>query len=159
MVDEKTKKEVKRIFALSRQDIYFMVIILMLGINMAFNFSLIEPVRQIQEAIKDDVAYQTKQAVERLAEFEQNVTITEARREAQFVMAFDAILQDSDEELDKLKQIAVSIANKSNITLSAQTLADDYTFENGTVTYPNGSKLNVIDIFREKQPLLIQDND
>ena len=49
MVDD----AVKRVFALSRQDIYFMIIIVMLGINMAFNFSLVEPVRNIQEAIKE----------------------------------------------------------------------------------------------------------
>ena len=49
MVDD----AVKRVFALSRQDIYFIVIILMLAVNMAFNFSLVEPVREIQEAIKE----------------------------------------------------------------------------------------------------------
>ena len=43
----------KKIFALSKQDIYFIVIILMLAVNMAFNFSLVEPVREIQEAIKE----------------------------------------------------------------------------------------------------------
>ena len=49
MVDD----AVKRVFALSRQDIYFIIIILMLGINMAFNFSLVDPLRNIQEAIKE----------------------------------------------------------------------------------------------------------
>ena len=49
MVDD----AVRRVFALSRQDIYFIIIILMLGINMAFNFSLVEPIRNIQEAIKE----------------------------------------------------------------------------------------------------------
>lgn len=51
MVD---KDEVKRVVSLSRQDIYFIVIILMLAVNMAFNFSLVEPVRNIQQAIKDE---------------------------------------------------------------------------------------------------------
>ena len=50
MVDD----AVKRVFALSRQDIYFIVIILMLGVQMAFNFSLIEPLRDIQERIEHD---------------------------------------------------------------------------------------------------------
>ena len=50
MVDD----AVKRVFALSRQDIYFIIIIVMLGVNMAFNFSLVEPVRNIQQAIKDE---------------------------------------------------------------------------------------------------------
>ena len=36
MVDD----AVRRVFALSRQDIYFIIIILMLAVNMAFNFSL-----------------------------------------------------------------------------------------------------------------------
>ena len=40
MVD---KDEVKRVFSLSRQDIYFIIIIVMLGVQMAFNFSLVEP--------------------------------------------------------------------------------------------------------------------
>ena len=50
MVDD----AVKRVFALSRQDIYFIVIILMLAVNMAFNFSLLEPIRNIQEAIREE---------------------------------------------------------------------------------------------------------
>jgi hypothetical protein len=50
MVDD----SVKRVFALSRQDIYFIIIILMLAVNMAFNFSLVEPIRNIQEAIKQE---------------------------------------------------------------------------------------------------------
>jgi hypothetical protein len=50
MVDD----AIKRVFALSRQDIYFMIIILMLGVQMAFNFSLIEPIRDIQERIEHD---------------------------------------------------------------------------------------------------------
>ena len=50
MVDD----AVKRVFALSRQDIYFIVIILMLGVQMAFNFSLIEPLRDIQERIEHE---------------------------------------------------------------------------------------------------------
>lgn len=50
MVDD----SVKRIFALSKQDIYFIVIIIMLGINMGFNFSLVEPVRDVQDAIHEE---------------------------------------------------------------------------------------------------------
>ena len=45
MVDD----AVKRVFALSRQDIYFIIIILMLGVQMAFNFSLIEPVETFRK--------------------------------------------------------------------------------------------------------------
>ena len=48
MVDD----AVRRVFALSRQDIYFMIIIVMLGVQMAFNFTLIEPIREIQERIE-----------------------------------------------------------------------------------------------------------
>ena len=50
MVDD----AVKRVFALSRQDIYFIVIIVMLAVNMGFNFSLLEPIRNIQEAIREE---------------------------------------------------------------------------------------------------------
>ena len=50
MVDD----AVKRVFALSRQDIYFIIIIVMLGVQMAFSFSLIEPIRNLQEAIRDE---------------------------------------------------------------------------------------------------------
>ena len=50
MVDD----AVKRVFALSRQDIYFIVIIVMLGVQMAFNLSLVEPLRDIQERIEHD---------------------------------------------------------------------------------------------------------
>ena len=42
MVDD----AVRRVFALSRQDIYFMIIIVMLGVQMAFSFSLIEPMKR-----------------------------------------------------------------------------------------------------------------
>ena len=45
MVDE----AVKRVFALSKQDIYFIIIIVMLAVNMAFNFSLVEPVRNFRK--------------------------------------------------------------------------------------------------------------
>ena len=51
MVD---KNEVKRVFALSKQDIYFIIVIVMLGVQMAFNFSLVEPLRTIQERIEHD---------------------------------------------------------------------------------------------------------
>lgn len=51
MVD---KKEVERVFALSKQDIYFIIIIAMLAVQMGFSFSLIEPVRNLQEAIRNE---------------------------------------------------------------------------------------------------------
>ena len=51
MVD---KDEVKRVFSLSKQDIYFITIVVLLGVQMAFSFSLIEPLRQIQERIEHD---------------------------------------------------------------------------------------------------------
>ena len=57
MVD---KDEVKRVFSLSKQDIYFIIIIVMLGINMAFNFSLVEPVREIQQAIQDEQEHENR---------------------------------------------------------------------------------------------------
>ena len=40
---------VRRVFSLSRQDIYFIIIIVMFGFRWDFSFSLIEPVREIQE--------------------------------------------------------------------------------------------------------------
>ena len=65
MVDD----AVKRVFALSRQDIYFIVIILMLAVNMAFNFSLLEPIRNIQEAIREE---QERQIVPLLEDLRQS---------------------------------------------------------------------------------------
>ena len=65
MVD---KDEVKRVFSLSRQDIYFIVIILMLAVNMAFNFSLLEPIRNIQEAIREEQQRQIVPLLEDLRE-------------------------------------------------------------------------------------------
>ena len=62
MVDD----AVRRVFALSRQDIYFIIIILMLAVNMAFNFSLVEPVRNIQEAIKQEQEKEIKPLLEEL---------------------------------------------------------------------------------------------
>jgi hypothetical protein len=62
MVDD----AVKRVFALSRQDIYFIVIILMLGVQMAFNFSLIEPVRDIQERIEHDQRVEIAKVIEEI---------------------------------------------------------------------------------------------
>ena len=62
MVDD----AVKRVFALSRQDIYFIVIILMLGVQMAFNFSLIEPLRDIQERIEHDQRVEIAKVVEEI---------------------------------------------------------------------------------------------
>jgi uncharacterized membrane protein YjgN (DUF898 family) len=49
MVDDETKREVKRIFSLSRQEIFFVIIIFMLGVNMAFTFSLVNPILEIIE--------------------------------------------------------------------------------------------------------------
>jgi hypothetical protein len=62
MVDD----AVKRVFALSRQDIYFIVIILMLGVQMAFNFSLIEPIRDIQERIEHDQRVEIAKVIEEI---------------------------------------------------------------------------------------------
>lgn len=62
MVDD----SIRRVFALSRQDIYFMIIIVMLGINMAFNFSLVEPIREIQERIEHDQRIEIARVVEEL---------------------------------------------------------------------------------------------
>ena len=62
MVDD----AVKRVFALSRQDVYFIVIILMLGVQMAFNFSLVEPLRQIQERIEHDQRVEIAKVIEEI---------------------------------------------------------------------------------------------
>ena len=62
MVDD----AVKRVFALSRQDIYFIIIILMLGIQMAFNFSLVEPIRDIQERIEHDQRIEIAKIIEEI---------------------------------------------------------------------------------------------
>ena len=51
-----------------RQDIYFIIIILMLAVNMAFNFSLVEPFRNIQEAIKQEQENEIKPLLEDLRE-------------------------------------------------------------------------------------------
>lgn len=64
MVDD----AVRRVFALSRQDIYFIIIILMLAVNMAFNFSLVEPVRDIQEAIKEEQEKEIRPLLEELTD-------------------------------------------------------------------------------------------
>jgi hypothetical protein len=64
MVDD----DIKRVFALSRQDIYFIVIILMLAVNMGFNFSLLEPIRNIQEAIREEQERQIVPLLEDLRE-------------------------------------------------------------------------------------------
>ena len=62
MVDD----AVKRVFALSRQDIYFIIIIIMLGMQMAFNFSLIEPIREIQERIHEEQQDEIRPQLEEL---------------------------------------------------------------------------------------------
>ena len=62
MVDD----AVKRVFALSRQDIYFIIIILMLGVQMAFSFSLIDPLRQIQERIEHDQRVEIAKVIEEI---------------------------------------------------------------------------------------------
>ena len=63
MVD---KDEVKRIVSLSRQDIYFIIIIIMLGVQMGFSFSLIEPVRNLQEAIRHEQENEIRPQLEEL---------------------------------------------------------------------------------------------
>jgi hypothetical protein len=45
MVDEK----IKRTFSLSREDIYFIVIIVMVGVNMWFTYTLVDPILQLQQ--------------------------------------------------------------------------------------------------------------
>ena len=59
---------VKRVFALSRQDIYFIIIILMLGVQMAFSFSLIDPLRVIQERIEHDQRVEIAKVIEAIRE-------------------------------------------------------------------------------------------
>jgi hypothetical protein len=49
MVDEKTKKEVKHIFSLSRVEILYLFIILMLGISIFFSGSIIQPLQKIAD--------------------------------------------------------------------------------------------------------------
>ena len=63
MVD---KDEVKRIVSLSRQDIYFIIIIIMLGVQMGFSFSLIEPIRNLQEAIRHEQENEIRPQLEEL---------------------------------------------------------------------------------------------
>ena len=62
MVDD----AVRRVFALSRQDVYFIVIIVMLGVVMAFNFSLVEPIRDIQENIEHDQRVEIAKVIEEI---------------------------------------------------------------------------------------------
>ena len=49
MVDEKTKKEVRHIFALSRTEILYLFIIFMLGITIFFSGSIIQPLQKIAD--------------------------------------------------------------------------------------------------------------
>ncbi len=64
----------RRVFALSRQDIYFIIIILMLAVNMAFNFSLVEPIRNIQEAIKNEQEKEIRPLLEELTDMHNHTT-------------------------------------------------------------------------------------
>lgn len=68
MVDD----AVKRVFSLSRQDIYFIVVILMLAVNMGFNFSLVEPVRDIQEKIQQEQEEEIRPLLEDLRDVHTN---------------------------------------------------------------------------------------
>lgn len=68
MVDD----AVKRVFSLSRQDIYFIIIIVMLGVNMGFNFSLVEPVREIQERIQEEQEKEIRPLLEDLRDVHKN---------------------------------------------------------------------------------------
>ena len=77
MVD---KDEVKRVVSLSRQDIYFIVIILMLAVNMGFNFSLVEPVRNIQEAIKHEQENEIRPLLEDLRDVHNSTELTDLNR-------------------------------------------------------------------------------
>ena len=65
-ITEMVDDAVKRVFSLSRQDIYFIIIIFMLGVQMAFSFSLIEPLREIQERIQHDQRVEIAKVIEEI---------------------------------------------------------------------------------------------
>lgn len=84
----------KKIFDLSRQDIYFIIIILMVAVNMAFTYSLIDPILQItknqyriayvgvaqNERILDIITNSTDNSTAEILEKASNTDIAQANR-------------------------------------------------------------------------------
>jgi hypothetical protein len=98
MVD---KDEVKRVFSLSKQDIYFIILIVMMGIIMAFNFSLVEPVRNIQEAIRQEQEDEIRPVLEELLRAH-NYTLPDAAGAVCTVACLPQNYTHSEQQLLKL---------------------------------------------------------
>ena len=61
MVDKETKKEMKRVVSLSKQDIYFMIVILMLALVMYWTSIVVQPTLDIAENQKEQTDLAIKQ--------------------------------------------------------------------------------------------------
>ena len=53
---------------------------------------------------------------------------------------------DTDEELDDLRNITLAIADRHNVTIPDETRDDSIIFEDGIVTFDNGTKVGISNV-------------
>ena len=112
MVNENTKKEMQRVVALSKQDIYFMIVILMLALVMYWTGIVVQPTLDIAENQKE----QTDLAIN-----QQNEIISHQNNNTEQIQ----------QSIDTQEQIIQAVQNQSNTISEAVT----YFSENINQTY------------------------
>lgn len=86
------------------------------------------------------------EAIANIKDLQANVTRADDIRGQQFVRYLEAESDDTDEELDDLRNITLALAEHHNITLPDDVMKDSIKFENGVVTFENGTKIDAGDI-------------
>jgi hypothetical protein len=99
MVDNKTKKEMKRVVSLSKQDIYFIIVILMLALTMYWSAIVIQPITDIAENQKEELTMAVEQQNEILDNQNNNTEQIQASIETQ--QAILAAVQNQSETISE----------------------------------------------------------
>lgn len=90
-------------------------------------------------------------AINETRELQENITATDDIRGREFVRYLEAESDDMDEELDDLRNITLAMADYLNLTLPDEVTRDSIKFEDGNVTFENGTEIRLGDIFQERQ--------
>lgn len=82
-------------------------------------------------------------AINETRDLQANITRQEDIRSAQFVRYLEAESEDTDEELDDLRNITLAISDYLNITIPNETRDDHIMFEDGVISFDNGTKVGL----------------
>lgn len=90
-------------------------------------------------------------AVKEIRGLQENITAESDVRGQAFVKYLEADSEDTDEELDDLRNITLALADRLNITLPNETIEDHIRFDNGVITFDNGTEVGIGNIFAKEQ--------